>query len=271
LDFDSLNVRDGDESDKNYTTAEHKWDEAFGYFGAARDYDDYTDLEIRAKGESGDYKDGYHDLNENGFIDLRAEINVGNAVNCAKRDLGSTTMLDYTKTAFDAFLLGREILNNAADGTLTEDQLTTIEAQAKIAAVTWEKCIAATVVHYINDVRDDDIGDGFTDNVFANAGQFENLAKHWSEMKGFALGLQFSRYSPFRDGSVEGINKDDLKQVLSLMGDAPVLADGSQNGVAPVDGTTAADVVEAYKTDLLTARNILQEAYGFDSADVAGW
>ena len=265
-DFSAANAQDGD---KPYTTAEHKWDEAFGYFGAARDYNDYTDLEIRADSGRPEYENGYHDLDNSGTIDLRAEINVGNSTNCAKRDLGSTTDVDYTKTVFDAFLLGRETLNNAANGTLTDEQITTIAAQAKIAAVTWEKCIAATVVHYINDVRNDDIGDGFTGDVFADVGSFTSLAKHWSEMKGFALGLQFSPYSPFRDGSVAGIDVEDLEEVLSLMGDAPVLADGSQNGVAATG--TAADAVTAYKAALLTARNLLEEAYGFDSTDVAGW
>lgn len=264
-DFANSNAQDGV---KAYTTAEHKWDEAFGYFGAARDYNNYTDLEIRAKSGRDDYKNGYHDTNGDTLIDLRSEINLANSTNCAKRDIGSTTGLNYTKTAFDAFLLGRETLNNAANGTLSAAQLTTIEEQAKIAAVTWEKCIAATVIHYINDVRNDDMA-AFDGENFASVDAFKDLAKHWSEMKGFALGLQFSPYSPFRDGSVAGVDVTDLKEILTLMGDAPVLADGSQNGVAPAG--TAADAVADYSADLLAARNKLQEAYGFDAADVAAW
>ncbi len=264
-DFASINIQDGSDP---FSEAEHKWDEAFGYFGAARNYNDYTDLEIRAKSGRAEYSSGYHDLDGDTKIDLRAEINVANSVNCAKRDIGSTTGLDYTKTAFDAFLSGRQALNDAANGMLTADQLATVEAQAKIAAVTWEVCIAATVVHYINEVRNDDLA-AFVDGKFADITAFKDLAKHWSEMKGFALGLQFSPYSPFRDGSVADVDVNDLKEILTLMGDAPVLADGSQNGVAAAG--TAADAVADYSNDLLAARNKLQQAYGFDAGDVAAW
>ena len=54
------------------------------------------------------------------------------------------------------------------------------------------------------------------------------------------------------------------------MGDAPVLADGSQGGVAEASGT-AQDAIDAYLADLANARDILQEAYGFDPDVVSGW
>ena len=88
-------------------------------------------------------------------------------------------------------------------------------------------------------------------------------------MKGFALGLQFSPESPFRKGDT-GKSVTDLKLVLSLMGDGPVLPDGSQGGQATT-AACAADAVQAYLDDLLEARNILQEAYGFDPEVAANW
>ena len=88
------------DGDSPYSFAEHKWDEAFGYFGAARDYNDYSDAEIAGT-------DFYKDSNNDGDIDLRSEVNFGNATNCAKRDAGSTTNTDFSKTIFDAFLAGR--------------------------------------------------------------------------------------------------------------------------------------------------------------------
>ena len=104
---------------------------------------------------------------------------------------------------------------------------------------------------------------------FANLSNFTTLAKHWGEMKGFALALQFSPFSPFRDGSVAGTDLDDLKTVLTLMGDAPVLADGSQNGVVPFGPASSA--IANYREDLLQARDILQAAYEFDPTVVANW
>lgn len=262
---DYLTTVDG----KDYTGAEHKFDEAFGYYGAARDINDYTDDEAAAKGGRDGWGLGYHDTNGDGSIDLRAEFVFGHAQNCAKRDRGSNGATDYSKEAVDAFLIGRQILGNAAasGAGLSDDQLAALHDQIATAAKTWEKCIAATVVHYINDTAGD-MGMYVAPN-FADLDNFKNVAKHWGEMKGFALGLQFSPFSPFRDGSVDGITVDSLKTVLSLMGNAPVLADGSQAGVAPTDGAQAA--IDAYIEDLMAARDILEMAYGFDPAVVQGW
>ena len=244
---------------KTYTTAEHKWDEAFGYFGAARDFLKYDDASIRGKGTSEEFGKGYHDTNNDGEIDLTSEINLAASVNCAKRDLGSkdnTSPTDFTKEAFEAFRKGRALLNEAsadAPNDLSDAQITELEGYATTAALTWEKCIAATVIHYINDLRKD--MDEYSGESFASVENFENVAKHWSEMKGFALGLQFSPYSPFRANEEALKSLDDI---LTLMRDAPVLP--------------GADNVDTYRnTDLITARNALRDAYGFDPENAEKW
>lgn len=238
-----------------YTVAEHHWDEAFGYFGAARDYASYTDVEIAA----GEFKDS----DGSNTIDIRSEYNFGNSTNCAKRDKGNPSSTNFTQEAFDAFLTGRAILRSAAEaGELTDQASKALQVQVKKAALTWEKCIAATVVHYINDVIDDMAGYDTTAGTFANVGNFKKVAKHWSEMKGFALGLQFSPHSPFR---ADAASEANLQMVLQWMGDAPVLADGTQLG-QPYEGG-----VDGYIADLLDARDILQEAYDFDAENVENW
>ena len=253
---------------EDYTGAEHKFDEAFGYYGAARNMNGYTDDEAAAKGGRDGWAHGYHDTNGDGAIDLGSEFVFGHAQNCAKRDRGSNGMTDFSKEAMDAFLLGRQIVGNASmAGSLSAEAETALDEQIQIASVTWEKCIAATVVHYINDVMGD--MDSYQDGSFADLANFKNVAKHWGEMKGFALGLQFSPFSPFRDGSVDGIAVDSLKEVLRLMGDAPVLADGSQGGVMPAG--SASDAVLEYTDALLQARDILEKAYGFDHDVVMSW
>ena len=75
--------------------------------------------------------------------------------------------------------------------------------------------------------------------------------------------------SPFRDEAVTAVDLDDLKMVLSLIGDAPVLADGSQNGV-PASGS-AEDAVYAYAGKLVKARSIMQDAYGFSDHNTVTW
>ena len=263
---------------KTYTEGAHDYDEAFGYFGAARNYNDLADSAIKS--------DVDNDANGDGLIDIRSEYNFGHSTNCAKRDLGSTSGTDFTKDAFDAFLKGRAILQEAADGatesapgSLSAARAQELESQIEIVAQTWEKCIAATVVHYINDVTDDMAN--FDNDTFADLDNFLNLAKHWAEMKGFALALQFSPYSPFRTGEIDGVpvgvTVADLQEALARMGQAPVLADGTMEGVDYVDydnsdvNTTPAERVSSYQSDLEEARDIFELAYGFDVDDVANW
>lgn len=271
-------------SGRTYTEGAHDFDEAFGYFGAARNYGDLTDAQIRNGYDAASFEFGTSD----GLLDIRSEFNFGNSTNCAKRDQGTadnTNPTDFTTEVFDAFLLGREILQNAAaDATesapgvgMTDEQEAALEAQITIATQTWEKCVSATVVHYINDVVGD-MGD-FSGDDFADLDNFLDLAKHWGEMKGFALGLQFSPYSPFRTGEVmvngeaQTVNVvlSDLMDVLTLMGDAPVLADGTMNGTLYNGEADATSAKAAYLEDLMEARDILQTAYGFDPENVAGW
>ena len=249
------------EGSKNYTEAEHNYDEAFGYYGAARDNNDYTDLEARAKSGRDDWKNGYYDTNGDGFIDPRSEFNFGHAQNCAKRDVGSAdnaNPTDFSTEAMDAFLAGRHIIANAsAAGSITDAELEELQGHIKTAALTWEKCIAATAIHYINDVKND-IAE-FSNGRYASVGNFTNLGKHWSELKGFALSLQFSPFSPFRDAAVTAVNLDSLKTVLSNIGDKPVLATDDQTAI------------DAYLQALAAASDILQAAYGFDAENVTGW
>ena len=257
---------------KNYTEAEHNYDEAFGYYGAARDIMDYTDLEARAKSGRDAYKNGYHDSDNDGSIDLTSEMVLGHAQNCAKRDVGSASRAnptDLSSEVMNAILAGRTIIAaGSAAGSLTEDQLTALNAHIVTASKAWEKCIAATAIHYVKDVLED--MDEFTAaGEFADVGNFTDLAKHWGELKGFALSLQFSPNSPFRDGTVDGITLDDLKALLANIGDAPVLADGSQNGVPAAGSAQAA--ITTYRSKLESVRNTLTTAYGFDTEVAQNW
>ena len=252
------------EGTKDYGKGEHDWDEAFGYYGAARDNNDYTDDEAAGKGGRDAWKNGWYDSNGDSSIDVRSEYNMAISQNCAKRDRGSTTGTDLSKEAMDAFLLGRHIIAEAtAAGSMSDAEYVIVQAQADIAANAVEKCVAATAIHYVNDMEDD--YDSIVDGQYADKSNFINLTKHWAEMKGFALGLQFNPTSPYAAADI----RDELKQILADMGDAPVLADGSQNGVAATG--TAAEAIEAYRAKLVAARDAMGVAYGFDTSDVENW
>ncbi len=241
---------------KTYSGAEHKWDEAFGYFGAARNYNEYSDDEIAGKGGRTEFGSGYNDYSGSGTIDLMSEINLANSVNCAKRDRADLGT-DFTADAFGAFLTGRAIITEATvNGEMTTARQTELDEAIATASLTWEKCVAATVVHYINDVKADI--DDFKDSAtgYTDLDQFKDYAKHWSEMRGFALGLQFNSNSPFlADTSSEA----QLETVLTKMGSAPVL----------VEAGSAA--LTTYQANLDDALDIMQDVYEFTDAQIAGW
>ena len=80
---------------------------------------------------------------------------------------------------------------------------------------------------------------------------FTTHAKHWSELKGFALGLQFNPRSP--------LTTENFVAFHDKVGDAPVLPSATQ------------EEIDAYVAALKEARDILKDAYGFTTEDVENW
>ena len=229
LERDNSEARNGTDP---YTAMEHAWDEAFGYFGAARDYARYTDVQL-----AGSVDDFTFDSNGDGSIDFKSEYNFGLSRNAAKRDKGGSGV-DFTQDIFNAFLAGRTAITN--QGSVAE-----ISAHRQTAAEGMEKVIAATVVHYINDTLSDMSQLGTADENRAN------LNKHWTEMKGYTVALQ---YNPFRL-----ISDGQLAELHGIMGEAPVYDAPGSNG---------------YKTQAANyerAKVVLQTAYGFSSDNMANW
>ena len=229
LERDNSEARNGTDP---YTSMEHGWDEAFGYFGAARDYFRYTDAEL-----AGGVDDFTFDSNGDGNIDFKSEYNFGLSRNAGKRDKGGSGV-DFTREIFDAFLRGRTFIAN--QGTEVD-----IIQQRALAANGMEKVIAATIVHYVNDTLSD------MSNLGTDAENRVNLNKHWAEMKGFTVALQYNPFKLISDGQ--------LRELHGIMGEAPSYD-------AP--GTPAYDTtVRNYNR----AKDVLQAAYGFSAANMANW
>ena len=229
LERDNSEARDGTDP---YTAMEHAWDEAFGYFGAARDYSRYTDDQL-----AGSVDDFTFDSNSDGSIDFKSEYNFGLSRNAGKRDKGGSGV-DFTQEIFSAFLAGRTAITN--QGSVAE-----ISAYRQTAANGMEKVIAATVVHYINDTLSDMSKLGTAEENIAN------LNKHWAEMKGYTVALQ---YNPFRL-----ITDGQLAELHGIMGKAPIYDQPGSN---------------AYNTQVNNykrAKDVMQAAYGFSNANMENW
>lgn len=219
---------------KPYTSLEHQWDEGFGYFGAARDYNNYTDAQLK------DQQD--NDTNGDGDIDLESEYTFAMAQYANKRD-SSIEGADYSKTLMDAFLAGRQIIsdNVGEDPVEGEGYHADLVELADVIISAWEEIFAANVIHYINATLED-MGAIDTEGY-----DFNTHAKHWSEMKGFALALQFN--------PIAEIELSELKSLHTLLGEAPVLEGGD---------------IDGYTDDLEEARTLLKDVYDFEG-DVNGW
>ena len=222
------------EEGASYSPLAHAWDEAFGYFGAAKDYGSYTDDEIAAKGGRAEWQ-GHHDTNGDGQISLHDEYCWGASVNAAKRDRASSELAptDLTGEIFAAFLAGRALIASVP-GELSAAQMAELTAHRDSIVLNWERVYGATVVHYINDVIQD------MSRIGTDTYSFSDHAKHWSELKGFSLGFQFNPGSP--------LTQEDFAAFHAKVGDAPVLEGGD---------------LESYKGALLEARALLGDAYGF--------
>jgi hypothetical protein len=242
--LNTANTQDGSSA---YSSLEHQFDEGFGYFGPSREYLAYSDNELSGSAGEEDRADwnNNHDTDGDGALDLLSEVNFGNSVNAAKRDrgtVGNTAPTDFTTDIMEALIEGRKIINDNAGVELTTDQFAALLEQRDIVVDAWERSIASTVIHYINETHAD------LDNLGTDDFNFEDAAKHFSELKGFALGLQFNPFS--------SITTAQFEEIHTLIGNSPVL-----------DSTAVA----AYQANLLTARGIIADALSFDAENVENW
>ena len=226
-----------------WTAMEHHWDESFGYFGAARDYNTgYTDDSDRKSGP-------YNDSNSDGAIDFLSEYNVGWAVTAAKRDVCTGCAdNDFTKTIMDAYLEGRTLIHNQAP-------LDEILVQRDIILNTWEKVVAAVSIHYVNDVMSDiatiiAAADTTVGPLSEASADYNN---HWGEMRAYTHGLIYNDFKV--------IATVNLNRILSIMGTAPVYpSSGSFTDMQTYHDALAGEVKAIFKA-----------SYGFTDGDMANW
>lgn len=227
-----------DEVGQGFTEAEHHWDEAWGYFGGARDYPSYSDNALADK----DGETSYKDSDEDGFLDLQSEVNFGIAKNAGKRDRINCAV-NLSQDAFDAFYAGRKALAEGKSATSDE-----VLDAATDALEAWEKVIAATALHYVNEVIADQ--NALDENDKSEYSLLDH-AKHWSELKGFSLALQYN------DNRI--ISTSQLKTLQSYIGNEP----------AQVSYDSEAGIEVLAKLD--SARVLLGEVYGFEEFLVQNW
>lgn len=219
--------------DKAYSALEHHWDEAFGYFGAARN--------LRRLDPSNVADTAIADQDGDGSIDLLQEANFAFARAAAKRDKAATEPVNLSHTVMDSFLRGRHLLDRRR-ASLSPDDFATLQAERNGALRAWEAVIAATTIHYANEVLQD------MESFDSGDYDFAAHAKHWSELKGYALAWQFNPRSV--------VTSADFDTVHAHIGAAPVLPNAD------------AGTIEAAKIALSALKDLLAGLFAFPRANV---
>ena len=198
-----------------YTGKEHSWDEAFGYWGAPAHAMSLTPKSTYniAKGKGLDVADA----NGNGSVDLKSEMTFAHAYYAADADKSGKTK--YLHTITQAFIDGRKLITAADGKALTDSQRSELRNFAATICDNWERVIAEATFKYAGSVYKDI--EKLKTIIEANGDatkMYRTYAKHYGELKGFALALQSGRNDLGKIG----------EQINSLTGYGPVTLDGRQ-------------------------------------------
>jgi len=241
LEGEGLNAPHTRDAANSYTTLEHMWDEAFGWYGAPHDMSDYAVDELAAAGGREGWKSGWHDTNGDGAIDPAREYVWKFLSYAAKRERTAKGKADFNDRIFNAFVSGRALLASAPEGALSAETRKELIGHRDTIVREWEGSIAATVISYVNKVI------AHTDRAAAGKDWvFADHAKHWTEMKVLSLAFQFNPRSRLTD--------DDFAQLQKLLGERPVVSDGEK--------------LKTARQALLDARGLIGTRFAFDAADL---
>ena len=209
---------------KPYTGKEHVWDEAFGYFGAPAHTLALTAEEVYgiAKQKSDSFAKADH--NGDGKVSLVTEMAYAHAYYAASFDKGGKTK--YLHTIVQAFIDGRNLITSANGAALTDSQRSELRPYAQVIKTQWQRLIAEAVFKYAGSVYGDIEK---LETIIAANGDvvkvYRTYAKHWGELKGFALALETG-----------GVNLGETGVKMNrLLGYSPVLL-GNTQVAALVDG-----------------------------------
>lgn len=238
---------------RHYTGKEHVWDEAFGYFGAP-----VHAISLEANQAYGIAKRkpdlmAVADVNNDGMIDLKTEMTFAHAYYAADADKSGKT--SYLADITGAFIEGRKLITSAQGNALTDAQRAELMAIAESIKTSWAQVIAEAAFKYAGSVYKD--LQKLNTIVEANGDvskAFRAYAKHWGELKGFALALQTSG----RDLGETAV------KLNRLVGFSPVHLDGNQ--VSGIDGngnyqTSSGSSMAEYMVHMVKVQKLLGDAY----------
>ena len=239
-----------------YTGKEHVWDEAFGYFGAPAHALELTAAEVYGIAKQKPESFAKADYNGDGKVSLVNEMAYAHAYYAASFDKGGKTQ--YLHTIVQAFVDGRSLISSANGETLTDAQLSELMGYTDIIKTQWQRLIAEAVFKYAGSVYGDiekleTIVEANGDAVKA----YRNYAKHWGELKGFALALESG-----------GVNLGETGVKLNrLLGYSPVLL-GNTQVAALIDGEfvqSSSVSMSEYRVQMIKLQKLMIDDFGVEA------
>ena len=250
-------------SGKPYTGKEHSWDEAYGYWGAAAHgltVSAKANYEIAKRGKKSQSPEAalkLADYNKDGVVDLYREYNFGHSYYAAAYDKGGKT--SYYNNIQKAFIYGRNVITKADGKKLTDVERSKLRSIARSIELNWQRVIAESIFKYAGSVYKDleklNVileANGNSDKVF------RKYAKHWGELKGFAMALQTGK---------SNIGEVAVK-LNRMIGFGPVLPNGSQVVDIDSNGDFIKDqgqTMSEYMLHMLKIQRLMVEKYGIEA------
>jgi len=236
---------------KHYTGKEHVWDEAWGYWGAAAHTLKLTPKESYEVAKMKNLAAA--DANGDGLVDLKSEMTFAHAYYASSFDKGGKT--NYLETITKAFIDGRQIITDANGEVLTDAQRGKLVNLAGVIGSNWEKVIAEAVFKYAGSVYNDitKLEELMASNSDTSK-TFKTYAKHWGELKGFALSLQTGKYNLGETGT----------KLNRLIGFGPILLNSSQVMGVNSSGDYIKDEGSSwgeYKLHMLKVQKLMVDAF----------
>ena len=235
-----------------YTGKEHSWDEAFGYWGSAAHALTLSAEDNYNVAKKKDLASADH--NGDGVVDLYSEMTYAHAYYASSYDKGGKT--DYLATVNQAFIDGRLVITDAGGRNLSFDERTEMLAARDTIRENWQKVIAESVFKYAGSTYKDLVA---LETIMGANGDtteaFRKYAKHWGELKGFALALQCGP---------ENLGEAAVK-MNRMMGFGPVLLNSSQVVGVDSNGNFIKDQAQEwseFKLHMLKIQKLMIDEFG---------
>tara|TARA_B110000914_G_scaffold86742_1_gene76282 strand:- start:968 stop:1594 length:627 start_codon:yes stop_codon:yes gene_type:complete len=166
----------------------------------------------------------------------------------------------YLHTIVQAFIDGRNLITSANGAALTDSQRSELMGYAQVIKTQWQRLIAEAVFKYAGSVYGDIEK---LETIIAANGDvvkvYRAYAKHWGELKGFALALETG-----------GVNLGETGAKMNrLLGYSPVLL-GNTQVKALVDGEfvqSSSVSLSEYRVQMIKLQKLMIDDFAVEARD----